>query len=110
MEPARHATRARKQFAIEFAAALNAIKKLDEKRGPSWMVAPAPSPPPVPPRFDPNGKETTSALSFQAYDREATRLFSVGTKHGRPRDDFTDYCEAFFRQRNAFGDRGEQKK
>ena len=51
-----------------------------------------------------------AAVSFQAYDQNAKRLFVPSQGWGRPRDDFTDYCEALFKQRNIFGDPGKAPK
>lgn len=50
------------------------------------------------------------AVSFVAYDPEIKRLFVPNKGWGRPRDSFTDYCEALFKQRNIFGDPGKAAK
>ena len=100
----RHTTRARAQFAVEFAAAVHAISKLDQKR-PAWYSA-APNASAAPRHLvDLNGRETTHQIAFKPY--EATTCFGVSTQHRKGRDDFTDYCEALFMQRNLFGKKGQ---
>ena len=111
----RHSTAARKAFSSEFAAAVAAIRRLDD-RDPSWALksaakptahaaraTPAPPAPPAAPGFDFNGHETTNQLSFVDYGNDGPVAFRPGMEHRRRRDVYTDYAEALFKQRQLFG-------
>ena len=69
----------------------------------------APDPPPAPPsrRSPPSteplvfrGRETTQQLSFVSYQRAPVYVMRA---HRKVRDVHTEFAEAFFRQRNAYG-------
>lgn len=114
--PARHSTATRQAFAEDFAAAVSMIKALNAREPhaldalkaararaqllqPSATRAAAPAAPAA--RIDLNGRETTQQLSFQPYNIPAA--FKSTTKHRKLKDDYTEFVEAVFMDRNLFG-------
>ena len=109
MERPRHETAARLQFACEFANAVKAIRKLDQRKY-EWK-APPPKVDRFPltglPRMDLNGKETTAALSYTM----PARVLPPPTHNRKRRDEQTLYWEMRFRDMNAFeGEPGTRRK
>ena len=113
--PGRHTTTSRAEFAADFAAAVKAIRKLD-RREPNWAVAAAAererpagsSKQPIHAYSDYNfqGRETTQQLSYKPYRKDdAPQAFRVTLEHRKHRDDYTEFVEAIFRQRQLFGNK-----
>ena len=110
MGDARHSTAARAAFRKDFSAALAAISKLDKAR-PGWaetaarksaVAAPPPAAQPAAVSFQ--GKETTNQLAYKAYNlADSPAAFQVSRQHRKMRDDYTDFVEALFMERNLFG-------
>ena len=106
----RHSTTARAQFAAEFAAAVSAIRRLDQ-RDPKWARRAPPPPLPKAGGYDPlttsfQGQETTQQLSYKPYDiGDAPISFRPVVKHRKRKDEETEFMEAIFRQKQLFGKR-----
>jgi hypothetical protein len=88
---------ARAQFAREFAAAVLAIKKLDQ-RGESWAKNAEQSGKPI----DLNGQETTQQLSFIPPDPRACEFFKIPPVHRLRKNNDTEWREQYFRDKSAF--------